>query len=83
MKVDGSLLVDDPADAGPAAQRLEAAGYEVYNCNPDSKLTAFDYVPLERAQQIARGLVPAEPWPDDMLLGWYAKDEDPENRKAD
>ncbi|MEE2674926.1 MAG: LLM class F420-dependent oxidoreductase [Myxococcota bacterium] len=27
MKVDGSLLVDDPADAGPAAQRLEAAGY--------------------------------------------------------
>ncbi len=27
MKVDGSLLVDDPADAGPAAQRLEKAGY--------------------------------------------------------
>ena len=27
MKVDGSLLVDDPADAGPAAQRLERAGY--------------------------------------------------------
>ena len=27
MKVDGSLLVDDPADAGPAARRLEAAGY--------------------------------------------------------
>ena len=27
MKVDGSLLVDDPADAGPAAQRLETAGY--------------------------------------------------------
>jgi len=28
MKVDGSLLVDDPADAGPAARRLEAAGYD-------------------------------------------------------
>ncbi|MGI9592131.1 MAG: LLM class F420-dependent oxidoreductase [Myxococcota bacterium] len=27
MKVDGSLLVDDPADAGPAARRLEEAGY--------------------------------------------------------
>jgi probable F420-dependent oxidoreductase len=27
MKVDGSLLVDDPADAGPAALRLEQAGY--------------------------------------------------------
>lgn len=27
MKVDGSLLVDDPTDAGPAAARLEAAGY--------------------------------------------------------
>ena len=27
MKIDGSLLVDDPADAGPAAARLEAAGY--------------------------------------------------------
>ena len=27
MKVDGSILVDDPADAGPAARALEAAGY--------------------------------------------------------
>ena len=27
MKVDGPLLVDDPAAAGPAAKRLEAAGY--------------------------------------------------------
>lgn len=27
MKVDGSLLVDDPADAGPLARRLEAAGH--------------------------------------------------------
>ena len=27
MKVDGSLLVDDPADAGPAAKKLEAVGY--------------------------------------------------------
>ena len=28
MKVDGSLLVDNPADAGPAARRLEEAGYD-------------------------------------------------------
>ncbi len=27
MKVDGSLLVDDPRDAGPLARRLEEAGY--------------------------------------------------------
>jgi alkanesulfonate monooxygenase SsuD/methylene tetrahydromethanopterin reductase-like flavin-dependent oxidoreductase (luciferase family) len=27
MKVDGSLLVNDPAEAGPAARRLEDAGY--------------------------------------------------------
>jgi len=27
LKIDGSLLVDDPADAGPMAARLEAAGY--------------------------------------------------------
>ena len=28
MKIDGSLLVDDPADAGPLARRLEEAGYD-------------------------------------------------------
>ena len=27
LKIDGSLLVNDPADAGPLAARLEAAGY--------------------------------------------------------
>jgi probable F420-dependent oxidoreductase len=28
VKIDGSLLVEDPADAGPAARRLETAGYD-------------------------------------------------------
>ena len=28
MKIDGSILVDDPADAGPRARALEAAGYD-------------------------------------------------------
>jgi probable F420-dependent oxidoreductase len=28
MKVDGGILVDDPAEAGPLARRLEAAGYD-------------------------------------------------------
>ncbi|MBW2231949.1 MAG: LLM class F420-dependent oxidoreductase [Deltaproteobacteria bacterium] len=28
MKVDGAILVEDPMDAGPAANRLEAAGYQ-------------------------------------------------------
>ena len=27
MKIDGSILVNDPADAGPAARQLEASGY--------------------------------------------------------
>jgi len=27
VKIDGSLLVDDPADAGPLAARLETLGY--------------------------------------------------------
>ena len=28
MKVDGALLVEDPAEAGPAAKQLDAAGYD-------------------------------------------------------
>jgi probable F420-dependent oxidoreductase len=28
MKVDGSILVENPAEAGPVAKRLEAAGYD-------------------------------------------------------
>ena len=28
MKLDGSILVDDPRDAGARAQALEAAGYD-------------------------------------------------------
>jgi probable F420-dependent oxidoreductase len=28
MKIDGGLLVDDPAEAGPLARRLEEAGYD-------------------------------------------------------
>ncbi len=28
LKIDGSLLVDDPADAGPLAARLEGVGYD-------------------------------------------------------
>ena len=28
MKIDGSLLVDNPADAGPAARKLEEAGFD-------------------------------------------------------
>lgn len=56
---------------------FEAADYHVYNCNPQSRLTAFDYLPLDEAQAIARGLVPPEPWPEDALWGWYAKEDDP------
>jgi hypothetical protein len=33
---------------------FERAGFRVHNCNPDSKMTAFDYVPYEEAVKFSR-----------------------------
>ena len=45
-------------------------GFEVFNCNPDSKCDVFDYVPFEKAYEDCRGAVPIEPFD---LSKWYDK----------
>ena len=49
---------------------LEKYGVGVYNCNKESKCTAFDYVPFDDALLDCRGGVPREPFD---LAGWYEK----------
>jgi hypothetical protein len=49
---------------------LEKNGVKVYNCNPESRCTAFDYVPFDIAFQVCKGEVPEEPFD---LTGWYEK----------
>lgn len=49
----------------------ERWGFETYNCNPHSRLRAFDHVPIEAASELCRGEdFPAEPFD---LAGWYEK----------
>lgn len=52
---------------------LEKAGFHVFNCNPRSRLSAFDFVPLDVAIEDCRNEVPREPFD---LTGWYRKDGD-------
>lgn len=55
---------------------LDRAGWHVYQTNPNSRLTAFDYVPFEVALRDCKQFVPDEPFSMD---GWYDKpgeDED-------
>ena len=59
---------------------LENVGLEIYNCNPESRLAAFDYVPFDRAYQDCRGLVPPEPFD---LSGWYEKSEEEKRKEAE
>jgi len=59
---------------------LERDGFNVYNCNPNSYLTAFDYVPYETAVENCRGITPLEPFD---LGGWYEKTEDGKPENAD
>ena len=49
---------------------FEADGFFVYNCNPESKCDAFDYVPFEKAYLDCKGGVPPEPFD---LSQWYEK----------
>ena len=51
---------------------LDAAGYQVFNCNKWSRLRAFDFCPFEEALEDCRGDVPAEPF---SLENWYLKGE--------
>ena len=49
---------------------FKAAKFEVYNCNEDSRLSCFPYVPFIDAVGLCRGLTPEVP----NLEGWYRKD---------
>jgi hypothetical protein len=49
---------------------FDEAGYEVYNCNRDSGLDVFQYVPFEYAIQDAIGSCPQRPYD---FHAWYDK----------
>jgi hypothetical protein len=51
---------------------MEAAGVTTYNCNPESKCEAFDYVSFDDAVTDCKGPVGDEPLD---VNGWYAKKE--------
>ena len=48
---------------------IEKAGVKIYNCNPESKCDAFEYIPFDNAFEDCKGLV-KEPFD---LTGWYEK----------
>lgn len=50
---------------------LEAAGVQIFNCNPASKMEAFEYVPWDRAIADCKGVIPAEPF-DLGTDDWYS-----------
>jgi hypothetical protein len=52
---------------------FQAAGFEVFNCNPESRLEVFPYIPFETALDDCRGHIPEEPFD---LFGWYGKTAD-------
>lgn len=49
---------------------FEQAGFEVYNCNENSGLDVFPYVPFDYAVQDAIGHCPQRPF---SFAGWYDK----------
>ena len=49
---------------------LEEMGFQLFNCNPDSRLLLFPYVPFDIALEDCRGKVPKESLD---LGGWYEK----------
>lgn len=50
---------------------LQKHGIEIYNCNPESKCTAMDYVPFEDAFKVCKNNIEEEPFD---LSGWYDKE---------
>ena len=49
---------------------FESNNFYVYNCNPQSKCDAFDFVKFEDAYKDCKGMIPPEPFD---LSGWYEK----------
>jgi hypothetical protein len=50
--------------------RFEEARFWVYNCNPDSNLTVFDYLPYDAAIAAAQADMPKRI----RTEGWYVKE---------
>lgn len=63
---------------GELAPIFAADGMEVFNCNPESRLTVFPHVPFEEALENCRYPVPPEPFD---LEGWYEESEDRQKKK--
>ena len=51
---------------------FDAAGFHVFNCNPRSRLTVFDFVSYDEAIRAATQHVPQDPLD---TTGWYELDE--------
>ena len=49
---------------------FDASGFEVFNCNKESGLDVFPYVPFEYAIKEAAGMCPQAPYD---FVGWYDK----------
>lgn len=48
----------------------DAEGFQIFNCNPESKCDVYPHVPFEQALEDCRGAVPIEPLD---TAGWYEK----------
>jgi hypothetical protein len=60
---------------GLLAPYFDAAGFRVYNTNPQSGLTVFPHISFHEAVALARREMPAEPWD---VRGWYETVEGPQ-----
>jgi hypothetical protein len=53
---------------GMLRPKFDAAGFQVFNCNPDSGLRVFDYLPFSEAIKYATAAVPQDPLD---CANWY------------
>lgn len=60
---------------------FDAAGFEVFNCNPKSGCSAFDHVPFEAAIEDCRGPVPKEPFDLEDWYDWNRKKKKRDRQK--
>jgi hypothetical protein len=59
---------------------FDRSGLEVYNCNQESGLAVWPYVPFTEALEDCRGMTPREPYD---LSGWYEKDGKDEEERGE
>ncbi len=70
------LMNDNLIKLRPVFERF---GFYTYNCNPLSRLSAFEHVPFDKAVEHCRGVVEKEP----DLQGWYFKTDDGKPKPKD